>query len=134
MKGQQLLIINQLHQVALVIKNPPVNAGDIRDADLIHGLGRSPGKGNGKPLQYCCLETLHGQRNLVGYSLWGRKESDITEQLSTHTNVLHLFALQIPSDNIIIFASIMKLSLEDSREERHIFKDSIFIYTPTIRK
>ena len=39
-------------------KNPPVNAGDKRDADLIRGLGRSPGEGNGKPLQYSCLETL----------------------------------------------------------------------------
>ena len=45
-------------QVALVVKNPPVNAGDIRDTDLIHGLGRFPGEGNGKPLQYSCLETL----------------------------------------------------------------------------
>ena len=50
MKGQQLLIINQLHQVALVIKNPPVNAGDIRDTGLIPVLGRSPGRGHGNPL------------------------------------------------------------------------------------
>ena len=101
-----------------MIKNPPVNAGDIRDADLIHGLGRSPGKGNGKPLQYCCLETLQGQRNLVGYSLWGRKESDITEQLSTHTNVLHLFALQIPSDNIIIFAFSSHTHFNESKRKK----------------
>ena len=33
--------------MALVIKNPPANAGDIRDTDLIPGLGRSPGEGNG---------------------------------------------------------------------------------------
>ena len=38
-------------QVALVIKNLPANAGDIRDVDLIPGLGRSPGIGNGNPLQ-----------------------------------------------------------------------------------
>ena len=40
----------------LVVKNPPVNAGDTRDASLIPGLGRSPGIGNGNSLQYSCLE------------------------------------------------------------------------------
>ena len=39
----------------LVVKNPPANAGDIRDMDLIPGSGRSPGEGNGNPLQYSCL-------------------------------------------------------------------------------
>ena len=39
-----------------VVKNPPDNAGDSRDVGLIPGLGRSPGVGNGKPLQYSCLE------------------------------------------------------------------------------
>ena len=39
-----------------VVKNPPASAGDIRDVDFIPGLGRSPGEGNGKPLQYSCLE------------------------------------------------------------------------------
>ena len=43
-------------QVALVVKNLPANAGDIRDAGSIPGLGRSPGEGNGNPLQYSCLE------------------------------------------------------------------------------
>ena len=47
------------------------------------GLGRSPGGGHGNPLQYSCLESSHGQRSLVGYSPWGCKESDMTEQLST---------------------------------------------------
>ena len=46
----------------------------------IPGFGRSPGGGHGNPLQYSCLENPHGQRSLVaGYSLWGRKESDMTE-------------------------------------------------------
>ena len=42
-------------QVVLVIKNPPANAGDTGDAGLIPVFGRSPGEGNGHPLQYCCL-------------------------------------------------------------------------------
>ena len=52
------------------------NAGDLGS---IPGSGRSPGKGNGNPLQYSCLEKSHGQRNLVGYSPQGCKESDMTE-------------------------------------------------------
>ena len=38
-----------------MVKNPPFNAGGIRDTDLTPGLGRSPGGGNGNPLQYSCL-------------------------------------------------------------------------------
>ena len=45
-------------QVALVVKNPSANAGDIRDSGSITGLGRSPGGGHGNPLQYPCLESL----------------------------------------------------------------------------
>ena len=40
----------------LVVKNPPANAVDIRDASLIPELGRSPGGGHGNPLQYSYLE------------------------------------------------------------------------------
>jgi len=39
-----------------VVKNPPANAGDTRDMDLIPGLGRSPEVGNGNLFQYSCLE------------------------------------------------------------------------------
>ena len=42
--------------MALVVKNPPANAGDVRDVGLIPGLGRSPGGGHGNPLQYSSLE------------------------------------------------------------------------------
>ena len=43
-------------QVALVAKNLPANAGDVRDAGLIPGSGRCPGGGSGNPLQDSCLE------------------------------------------------------------------------------
>ena len=39
-----------------MVKNPPANAGDIRDAGSIPGSGRSPGEEHGNPLQYSCLE------------------------------------------------------------------------------
>ena len=42
--------------MALVVKNPPDNEGDIRDVGSIPGLGRSPGGWHGNPLQYSCLE------------------------------------------------------------------------------
>ena len=69
--------------MVLVVKNLSANAGDIRNAGSIPGSGRSPGGGHGNPLQYSCLENLHGQRSLKATSPWGRKESDTTERLST---------------------------------------------------
>ena len=51
----------------------------VGDLSLIPGLGRSPREGHGNPLQYSCLENPHGQRSLVGYSLWGYKELGTTE-------------------------------------------------------
>ena len=59
-----------------MIKNLPGNAGDIRDAGSIPGLGRSPGEGHGNPLQYSCLEnamdrgacwaTVNGELQFMG--------------------------------------------------------------------
>ena len=46
----------RVSQVALVVKNPPANAGDARNVGSIPGLRRSPGEGNGNPLQHSCLE------------------------------------------------------------------------------
>jgi len=61
-------------------KESTCNAGDLGS---IPGLGRSSGGGHSNPLQYSCLENLYGQRSLVSYSPWGRKESDQTKRLST---------------------------------------------------
>ena len=71
------------HQGNPMVKNTPANAGDSGDAGLIPGMGRSPGGGNGNPLQYSCLENPHGQRSLEGCSPCGHKESDTTDRLST---------------------------------------------------
>ena len=64
-------------QVALMVKNPPASAGDIRDAGSIPGSGRLPGEGNGNSLQYSCLE--NPMRSLAGYSPCSHKESDTTK-------------------------------------------------------
>ena len=60
-------------------KESACNAGDLGS---VPGLGRFPGGGHGNPLQCSCLENPHGQRSLAGYSPWGHKESDTTEQLT----------------------------------------------------
>ena len=77
------MLLKRASQVALVVKDLPANAGDIRDVGLIPELGRSLEGGHGNPLQYSCLENPHGKRSLVGYSPWGRKELEMTERLST---------------------------------------------------
>ena len=64
--------------MALVVKNPPTNAGVMRDTGSIPGSGRSPGIGNGYPLQYSCLE------NTMDGGVWqamvhGISKSDTTE-------------------------------------------------------
>ena len=56
-------------------KESAYNAGDLGS---IPGLGRFSKGGHGNTLQYSCLENPHGQRSLLGYSLWGCKESDMT--------------------------------------------------------
>ena len=65
-------------QVALVVKNLPVKAGDIRDAGLIPGLDRSPGGGHGNPFQYSRLENPM-DRGAWWVTVCGVAESDMTE-------------------------------------------------------
>ena len=54
-----------------VVKNPPANAGDSRDADSFPGLGKSPGVGNGNLLHYSGLEKIHGQKESGGLQSMG---------------------------------------------------------------
>ena len=71
--------------MTLVVKNPTVSAGVIRDTGLIAGLGRSPGEGHGNPLQYSCL------KNLMVRGSWRARVHRVTKsqtqlkQLSVHT-------------------------------------------------
>ena len=48
--------------VVAVVKNPPINGRDVRDAGSIPGSGRSPGERNGNPFQYSCLENSIDRR------------------------------------------------------------------------
>ena len=64
-------------------KESTCNTGDTGEADLIPGSGRSPGGGNGNPLQHSYLEN-HIDRGALWAIVHGVKELDMTEQLSMH--------------------------------------------------
>ena len=69
-------------QVALVVKKPPANAGDARDAGhkrcgLDPWVGKIPGEGNGNPLQYSCLENSMDRGAWQASWPWGHEESTI---------------------------------------------------------
>ena len=69
---------------------------NVEDPGLIPGLGRSPGGGHGNPFRYSCLENPHGQKSLAGYSPWGHKESDTTEQqIYTSTICLRAYGQKV---------------------------------------
>ena len=63
-----------------VARHPPAHA---EDKDSVPWQGRSPGGGNGNPLQYSCLE-YSMERSLGGYSPWGCKAADTTQPLGVH--------------------------------------------------
>ena len=65
-------------QVALVVKNSPANAGDIKDTGSVPGSGRSPGGGHGNSLQHLCLENPM-DRGPGWATVHGVTESDTTE-------------------------------------------------------
>ena len=67
-----------------MVKNPPDSTGDARDVGSIPGSGRSPGVGNGNPLQYSCLEDSMG-RVAWWDTVLGAAKSRILLRLSTHT-------------------------------------------------
>ena len=66
--------------MVLVVKNPPANAGDKRDAGLIPELGRLPGKGKGNPLQYSYLE------NPMEKGVWWATVHSVAESDTSEAN------------------------------------------------
>ena len=70
-----------------MVKNPPASAGDTRDVGSIPGLGRSPGEGNGNPLQYSFLE------NSMDRGVWratihrvAKSQTQLNDGVHTHTH------------------------------------------------
>ena len=92
--GYSLVVVNRLlivvaslvagsSLVAQLVKNPlAMRENWVRSLGSISGLGRSPGEGNGYPLQYSSLENPMERESLTGYSPCGGKGSDTTERLT----------------------------------------------------
>ena len=85
--GTKCIPVSRASQVALVVKNPPANAGNV---GWIPGSGRSSEVGNGNPLQYSCL------KNPMDRRAWKTTVPGVTKsqtQLSTHTLMAHAGSL-----------------------------------------
>ena len=95
-----LLLASWGSHVALVVKNPPANAGDIWDASLIPRSGRSPGRGHGSILQYSCLE------NPMDREAWQARVMHALVSLNAGWSCLGKHALQCLLWTISIFHSI----------------------------
>ena len=93
-------------QVALVVKNLPANAGDVRDVGLIPGSRISPEGGNGKLLQYSCLENPRGAWQSTVHR--AAKSQTQLKQLSFRRYSLPLIYLCSKCDGFILFYSDAK--------------------------
>ena len=82
---REALLLSSKAAGGTVVKNSLANAGDTGDMGLIPGSGRSPGGGNGNPLQYPCLgnPVNRGAWRATVHSPWGHKELDMTERTCT---------------------------------------------------
>ena len=104
-------------QVAQVVKNPPANAGGAGDVDLIPGSGRSPGGGNGNPLQDSCLEEPVDRGAWRANSLWGSQELDTTDSARSSTAASNLVTtIRIYSGLPCIYYSFTHILTEFSKQ------------------
>ena len=106
-------------QVALVVKNLPANAGDVRDRGSIPVLGRSPGDGHGNPLQYSCLE------NLTDRGLWWTAVHGVAK---SRTRLSDLAYMQLSS----VLSSLIFCPLDLSVAERKVLRSPAMIVKASI--
>ena len=118
---------------ALVGKNPPARAGDVRDTGSIPGWGRSPWRRACQPTVFFLPGESHGHRNLVGYSPWGHKESDTTEA-SQHarSNMCVLNQMHSLNHSVILYSLssfyLLRLTLYWRRYIRLLRDHHRFVY------
>ena len=100
-----------------VVKNPPANARDLGDLNLIPGSGRSPGGGNGNPLQYSCLENpvdtgawhaavCGGSKSWTPLSDWAPMQCYTTWEVLTHSEYPSQ-ALKIICTSLVMLIALM---------------------------
>ena len=85
--------------VVLVVKNPPANAGDLRDMRLISGFGKIPWRRTWQPTLIVLPGESHGQRRLADYSPQGRNELNMTE-VTSHTIFIVAAPFYSPTKNL----------------------------------
>ena len=78
--------------MALVVKNPPFNAGDVREVGSVCGSGKSPGGEHGNPLQYSCLENPmdRGDWQAIVNRVTESHTTEVTSQVGTHVYITRL--------------------------------------------
>ena len=86
----------RVSQVVVVVRNLPANAGEAGDTGLIPGSGRSPGLGNGTPLQHSCWKIPWAEEPGRFYSPWGPKSRTLPS-IHTHTRFLNLALALAPA-------------------------------------
>ena len=118
-----------------MVKNPPANVGDARDAGSIPGWGRSPGGGNGKPLQYSCLENPM-DRGAWRVTLHGVAKSQDTTELAPNLNSprISLFLFNSPRISLFLFrkSSLQPTSLGDPLQPQRINLIIFFATHPSL--
>ena len=115
--------------MALVVKNPPFNAGDVREVGSVRGSGKSPGGEHGNPLQYSCLENPmdRGDWQAIVNRVTESHTTEVTSQAGTHVYITHLSLDLLPeppssslSDSMIcVFPWKSKVNQIFSRHPAH---------------
>ena len=98
-----------------MVKNLPVNAGDIRDTDSIPGLGRSPVGGNSNPLQYSCLE------NPMDRGAWQAAVHRVAELDMTEATCMHAYNPLFKIGKYILLVDVLEHSQEMKEQSIHIY-------------
>ena len=116
------------------------SACNVEDLSLTPGLGRSPGRGHGNPLQYSCLENPHGLRNMVGYAPWGCKELHTTQPKITHNtaswqsvfmvfaNIYYIFSQYFLFHFIFFFGALSQSATFRNLFRRHLLVVSSLLF------
>ena len=99
-------------QVALVVKNLPVNAGDVKEAGSSPELGRSPGEGNGKLFQYNCLE------NSMDRGAWKATVLGVTKSWTWLSRDTHSVSLALNQKLLAWYTKSLK---QEASSEPHCF-------------
>ena len=122
----------------------------VGDLGSVSGLGRSPGRGYGNPLQDSCLENLHGQRCLVGYIPWGHTVQRVrynwaTKQYTVHIKIFAYYPntllkkvgfntkkLKIIWQNIRIKSILLEINLFSSKKINHYLVQVFSVFLGTL--